>query len=86
MSELHDAPNQQVVRPDGSAPWEEGEGGSSQPEGTPTQAEEPAEVPAGEDYAAMTKADLISLAQSRGISPANNDMTKDELIAALEAG
>jgi len=28
---LLDAPNQQVVRPDGSAPWEEGQGGSTQP-------------------------------------------------------
>lgn len=26
--ELLDAPNQQVVRPDRSAPWDEGEGGS----------------------------------------------------------
>lgn len=24
----YDAPNQQVVRPDGSAPWDEGSGGS----------------------------------------------------------
>ena len=30
--ELMDAPNQQAVRPDGSAPWEEGEGGSQNPE------------------------------------------------------
>jgi hypothetical protein len=29
----YDAPNQQVVRADGSAPWEEGNGGSSN---TPT--------------------------------------------------
>jgi hypothetical protein len=34
---LYDAPNQQVVRPDGSAPWEEGEGGSSL-EPTPSKA------------------------------------------------
>ena len=27
MGDLYDAPNQQVVRPDGSAPWDEGEGG-----------------------------------------------------------
>jgi hypothetical protein len=32
----------------------------------------------------MTKAELLAEAQSRGISPANNDMTKDELRAALE--
>jgi hypothetical protein len=27
--ELYDAPNQQVVRADGSAPWDEGDGGST---------------------------------------------------------
>jgi hypothetical protein len=27
---MYDAPNQQVVRPDGSAPWDEGKGGSKQ--------------------------------------------------------
>lgn len=26
----YDAPNQQVVRPDGSAPWDEGSGGSKE--------------------------------------------------------
>lgn len=30
MGELMDAPNQQAVRPDGSAPWDEGTGGSTQ--------------------------------------------------------
>jgi len=34
--EQWDAPNQQVVRADGSAPWEEGEGGSTL-EPTPTK-------------------------------------------------
>jgi len=33
----------------------------------------------------MTKADLLALAQARGVSPANNDMTKAELIAGLRA-
>jgi len=81
MSELFDAPNQQAVGLD--PPWVEGEGGS-------TVGEEPAEAPAAQEtageYDAMTKADLIALAQERGVSPANNDMTKAELIAALEAG
>ena len=27
----YDAPNQQVVRPDGSAPWDEGTGGGAAP-------------------------------------------------------
>ena len=81
MSELWDAPNQQAVGLD--PPWVEGEGGSSAGE---EPVEEPTEQAAASEYDAMTKADLISLAQTRGISPANNDMTKDELIAALEAG
>jgi len=73
---LWDAPNQQVVRADESAPWEEA-GGPPEPraaDGTPVS-----------EYEAMTKAELIDLAQQRGISPANSDMTKAELVAALEA-
>ena len=35
---LLDAPNQQVVRPDGSAPWDEGDGGSTH---TPPSAKPP---------------------------------------------
>jgi branched-subunit amino acid aminotransferase/4-amino-4-deoxychorismate lyase len=34
----------------------------------------------------MTKEELIELARARGISPANRDMTKEELKEALEAG
>jgi hypothetical protein len=36
-----DAPNQQVVRPDESPPWEEGEGGSTSEDGDPK--DEPAQ-------------------------------------------
>jgi hypothetical protein len=32
----------------------------------------------------MTKAELLERAKSLGVSPANNDMTKDELRAAIE--
>ena len=32
--ETYDAPNQQVVRPDHSAPWEEGTGGSKRGRGS----------------------------------------------------
>ena len=64
-----DAPNQQVVRPDASAPWDEGTGG--------TEAE-----PTG--LAAMTKAELLALAESLGVTPANNAMTKAELQAGIE--
>lgn len=36
----YDSPNQEVVRPDGSPPWEEGEGGSEHAEAAPQEAEE----------------------------------------------
>lgn len=78
---LYDAPNQQVVRADGSAPWDEGTGGSPEGRAAKQETAEPAET----EYDAMTKAELVELAQSRGISPANNDMTKAELVEALEA-
>jgi hypothetical protein len=67
-----DAPNQQTVREDESAPWEEGSGGSP---GTEVE-------PQGLD--AMTKAQLLDYAKAKGISPANNDMTKEELRAAID--
>lgn len=79
--ELWDAPNQQVVRADASAPWEEGTGGSgggaeaatsAQPGGTPTLDE-------------MTKPELLDQARSLGVTPANNDMTKEELRAGIDA-
>lgn len=72
---LWDAPNQQVVRPDESAPWEEGEGGSTGGEVQPVEVEE---------LDSMTKAQLLEYAKSKGISPANNDMTKEELRAAID--
>lgn len=88
MSELLDDPNRQVVRPDQSAAWDEGEGGTMHPG---PKAEEPEALSGttlvtSEDYEAMTKDELIALAQSRGISPANAAMSKADLIAALEAG
>lgn len=42
MGELYDAPNQQVVRADGSGPWEEGTGGST-PQATSSKAKGKAE-------------------------------------------
>jgi len=68
-----DAPNQQVVRPDGSAPWDEGSGGSDAGGG----GEEP--VPLEQ----MTKAQLLELAETRGVD-ANDSMTKAEIVEALE--
>jgi hypothetical protein len=76
------APNQQAVRGDESGPAEEGDGGS--PPSDSETGDPKAET--ATDYDSMTKAELIELAQGRGISPANNDMTKAELVAALEGG
>jgi hypothetical protein len=73
---VYNAPNQQVVREDGSGPGLVAEG---LPEAkAATVAEEP-------DLASMTKAELLAYAQELGVSPANNDMTKDELRAGIEA-
>lgn len=82
MSQL-DAPNQQAVRPDGSAPWEEGEGGSG---AGARPAPAPEATASGElDLDAMTKDELLELAQSLGVSPANASMTKDEIRAGVDA-
>ncbi|MBO0743668.1 MAG: hypothetical protein J2P43_01520 [Candidatus Dormibacteraeota bacterium] len=74
MSELY-APNQQVVRADGSGPAEEGNGGEAV---TPEPA--PAVVDDGLD--AMTKDQLIAEASERGVD-VNAAMTKDEIKAAI---
>jgi hypothetical protein len=37
-----------------------------------------------EDLDALTKAELLEHAKALGVTPANNDMTKDELRAAIE--
>lgn len=81
MSELHDAPNQQVVRADGSGPADEGTGG----EPGELQPEQAAGGEAETDLDAMTKADMLEMAKSLDVTPANNDMTKEELRAAIEA-
>jgi hypothetical protein len=36
------------------------------------------------DLDVMTKAELLDYAKELGVSPANNDMTKDELRAAID--
>ena len=76
---LYDAPNQQVVRADGSGP-----GIDSEPAPEPKDgAQDPSDETAALD--AMTKAELLAYAQQLGVSPANNDMTKDELRAGIDA-
>jgi hypothetical protein len=51
MGDTLDAPNQQVVRPDESGPWEEGSGGSENPapkDETPADDPEPKPEPVPE--------------------------------------
>ena len=75
MGEIHDAPNQQVVRPDESAPWEEGEGGSEHPEAIPTETEASTDL--------RSHAGLDALALERGHEWSSDDLTaaakRDEL-------
>jgi hypothetical protein len=74
----YDNPNQQVVRPDGSGPADEGTGGS----GGNTADTQP---PAAGSLDEMTKEQLLEHAQQLGVSPANAGMTKDELRAGIDA-
>jgi hypothetical protein len=73
MSELY-APNQQVVRPDGSGPAEEGTGGS-----TPEPGPEPTD-----NLDAMTKDELIAYAGAHGVD-VDASMTKADIRAAIGA-
>jgi hypothetical protein len=73
---MWDAPNQQVVRDDHSAPWEEGTGGAP---------EVPGETGEGDDPDAMTKDELLVYAQGLGVTPANASMTKADLLAGIKA-
>ena len=89
---FYDAPNQQVVRADQSGPWEEGTGGDpGEPVAPPPPPEEPgvqqqqAGRPTDADLDAMTKAELLAYAQSQGISPANNDMTKEQIRESIDS-
>jgi hypothetical protein len=77
-----DAPNQQVVRADQSAPWDEGTGGTPD-EATPVATVETTSS-STVDLDAMTKAELLDHARELGVSPANNDMTKEELRTAID--
>jgi hypothetical protein len=69
--EQWDAPNQQVVRADQSAPWEEGSGGEP-PEVAPTLDE-------------MTKAQLLTYAAEHDIQ-VDETMSKAEIRAAIGDG
>ena len=74
---VFDDPNREAV---GLEPaWVEGTGGTPG-EVTPTDTSG-----GGDELDEMTKADLLQLAKDREVSPANNDMTKQELIDAIRA-
>jgi hypothetical protein len=71
-----DAPNQQVVRDDASAPWEEGTGGET---GEPVSNGEPEAT-----LETMTKAQLLEHAQGLGLD-VDDSMTKADIKAEIEA-
>jgi hypothetical protein len=73
-----DAPNQQVVRADNSAPWDEGTGGQPGERAVATADADTVELDS------MTKDELLAYAQSLGVTPANASMTKDEIRAGIE--
>jgi len=85
MSGLWDDPNRQAVGLDPA--WVEGTGGTPG-EITPVDTGDgpSADTSGGKDQLdQMTKAELLDLAKERGVSPANNDMTKQELIDGIRA-
>jgi hypothetical protein len=72
--DVWDDANRQVVRADQSASWDEGSGGAAAgPKNGVFSLDD------------MTKPELLDYARERGASPANNDMTKEELRASIEA-
>lgn len=89
-----DDPNREAV---GLEPaWVEGTGGGGAEAATqPAEPAEPAAEPAAESTAdtsggtdqldQLTKAELLEQAKAKGVSPANNDMTKQELIDGIRA-
>lgn len=93
QGQFYDAPNQQVVRADGSGPADEGTGGeyvdpAGQPEEPPPEEPGPQAMsgqPTAADLDAMTKEELLAYARELGLSPANNDMSKSELRAGIDA-
>jgi hypothetical protein len=65
----YDDPNREAV---GLEPvWVEGDGGGAEP-------------PPEGGLDAMTKAELLDHAKAIGASPANSDMTKDEIRASID--
>jgi hypothetical protein len=77
---LWDAPNQQVVRPDQSAPWDEGTGGSEN--ASPKAVDESNEPTLDE----MTKNQLLAYADDHGIDVDQSSSKADIRTAIDEAG
>ncbi len=77
---MWDAPNQQVVRPDESGPWDEGDGGTIHP-APKTEAASAGSSPLD----AMSKDELLDYARARGISPANAAMSKQDIRDSIDA-
>jgi hypothetical protein len=76
---IYDDPNREAV---GLEPaWVEGTGG----EPGELVAAEPANTESGSDLDAMSKDDLLAMAQELGVSPANASMNKADLIAGIQA-
>jgi hypothetical protein len=72
MTDRLDAPNQQVVRADGSGPSQEGSGATTAPEST-----------AGDDLDAMTKDELLAYAQQHGVD-VDAGSRKDDIRQAIK--
>jgi hypothetical protein len=85
MGELYDAPNQQVVRGDGSGPSDEGKGGSK-PRQMPKAEKDKREQdePVEDDLASLKKADLIERAEASGVE-VDESMSKAEILEAMGA-
>lgn len=82
MSTTWYAPNQQAVRADGSGPAEEGDGGTPHPEPQPEP--QPPSTGTGGDLDAMTKDELLTYAERRGIT-VDASMTKAQIREAIGA-
>jgi hypothetical protein len=83
-----DDPNRQAVGLDPA--WVEGTGGGEEAATKPAEPAEPAEPAADtsggtDELDQKTKAELLEQAKAQGVSPANNDMTKQELIDGIRA-
>jgi hypothetical protein len=78
---IWDDPNQQVVREDQSPSWEQGTGAGGSPDPQELVADEEAGYVTLDE---MTKQQLLEYAQSKGYSPANAAMSKDEIRATID--